>query len=288
MDAAKLLELVKSKRATIASRGRTIKPEKGVNRYLLLPSWRRDDAHGPKDMFWRDFGQHFIKNMTGALQAIFPCQEAIYEQPCPVCEALANAMKSAPSDETIGVLKNAVAARSFLFNVLALDDTANAATPQILEIRKSVLAQILALYEEWGDEMLGAKKQNVVVINRDGVGLDTTYMVQVSPKKIDVPPRALGMLHDLDDFVRQANDALLNKSLTAINRIAGLPAGVADMMTLEHDEVVVQEPGAARAERSPERPPVRPAAQTTRAADLAQVRPTDDADLDELLADIPF
>jgi hypothetical protein len=274
MDAATLLALVKGKRASIASKGRTIKPEKGANRYLLLPGWRKDNTHGPKDMFWRDFGLHFVKSKTGELQAIFPCQDAIYEQPCPICEALASAMKAAPNDDTIQTLKGAVASRSFLFNVLALDDKANVATPQILEIKKSVFAQILALWEEWTDKVVGAEQQNVIVINRDGTGLDTTYMVQVSPKTLPVPKSALDRLHDLDDFVAQANDMARNKALTAINRIVGLPDGASDVMTLDPDDISVHAPVA---------PPVR-------AADLAEVRPTSpDADeLDALLADIPF
>src|SRR6185369_17798296 len=93
---AELLEKIKQKKAAIQQssgrREKTMKPTPGKSRWRILPTWRSNEA----EQFWHDFGQHFIKNAAGELQAVYVCLSKTYgdERPCEVCESLQHAIKS--------------------------------------------------------------------------------------------------------------------------------------------------------------------------------------------------
>lgn len=217
MDATKLMELMKAKKQTLKQKAKTLKPNKGANRYIILPSWRK----GGDLQFWHDFGQHYVKNAAGEIQAVYVCADKTYGNPCPICEGLSKAIKMTSDDDTVKLLKEAASGQSYLMNVLALDADDDA-TPQILEVRKSVFNQILELGEEWGAAMFDPESPQIVTINREGTGLNTKYTVQISPKKHTLPKGVLSKLNDLDEYVRQENEEQQRRALSAINNVAGL------------------------------------------------------------------
>lgn len=217
MDTAKLMELMKNKKSALKQKAKTLKPNPGANRYVLLPGWRKGEEH----IWFHDFGQHYIKNAAGEIQAVYPCLDKTYGNPCPICDGLAKAMRAAGDDETQALLKEASSGQSYLFNVLALDST-EANTPQILEVRKSVFTQIVELIEEWGAAVFDPSEPQIITVNRDGKGLNTKYSVQISPKKHPLPAGVFAKLNNLDEYVKQENEEQQRRALTAINSVAGL------------------------------------------------------------------
>jgi hypothetical protein len=217
MDTKKLLEMMKQKKAALKSKDRTIKPQPGSNRYILLPGWRKGEEY----VWFHDFGQHYIKNAADEIIAVYPCNEAIYGKPCPICDGLNRAQHAATDNETVELLKKAKAGRSYLMNVLALDSE-DPTAPQILEIRSTVFGQLLDTVEEWAGSMFDPDEAQIFTITREGKGLNTKYAVSVSPKKQAVPKSAYDKLANLDEYVMQESDEQKRKALSAINSVAGI------------------------------------------------------------------
>lgn len=217
MDATKLMELMKNKKQALKQKAKTLKPNPGANRYILLPGWRKGEEH----IWFHDFGQHYVKNAAGEIQAVYVCADKTYGNPCPICEGLSKAIKMTSDDETVALLKEAASGQSYLMNVLALDADDDA-TPQILEVRKSVFGQFVDLIEEWGAAMFDPETPQIVTVNREGKGLNTKYTVQISPKKHTLPKGVMSKLNNLDDYVRQENEEQQRRALSAINNVAGL------------------------------------------------------------------
>jgi len=263
MDMSKLLALTKNKKAALKPKAKTLKPGNGANRYVLLPGWRKGEEH----VYYHDFGQHFIKNGAGELQAVYPCSDKIYGTPCAVCTGLAAAMRSADED-TQKVLKEAVSKQSFLVNVLALDSD-DPGTPQILELGKMAFGQLVDTVDEWGAGLFDPETPQVVVINREGKGLNTKYSVQASPKKHTLPAGVLTKLNDLDEYVKQENEMEQRRALLAVNNAAGLLPPPADVPRTRATE---EAGAAAQAKRDNE---------AARPADIAL-----DDELDDLLGDL--
>ena len=178
MDTTKLMALMKNKKQSLKQKAKTLKPNPGANRYVLLAGWKKGEEH----VWFHDFGQHYVKNAAGEIQAVYPCADKTYGNACPICEGLSKAIRSTTDDDTLKLLKEAASGQSYLFNVLALDSEDDA-TPQILEVRKSVFGQIVDLVEEWGAAVFDGEAPQIITINRDGKGLNTKYSVQISPKK---------------------------------------------------------------------------------------------------------
>jgi hypothetical protein len=217
MDASKLMSLMKAKKQSLKQKEKTIKPAPGANRYVLLPGWRKEESH----IWVHDFGQHYIKNAAGEIQAVYPCLDKTFGNACPICEGINKAARMTTDDETVKLLKEAGSGQSYLFNVLALDADDDA-TPQILEVRKTAFAAIVDLIEEWGAGMFDPEAPQIIVVNREGKGLLTKYTVQISPKKHTLPKGVLTKLNNLDDYVRQENEDQQRRALNAINSVAGL------------------------------------------------------------------
>lgn len=219
MDMTKLMAGLKEKKAALKTKEKTLKPNPGVNRYILLPGWRK----GEENVFFHDFGQHFIKNEAGEIQAVYQCIDATYGRPCPVCDGLSKAMKIAPDDEVVNVLKEAKAKQTFLMNVLALDSDSPDA-PQILEVGKTVFSGIVNIVEEWASAVFDSAEPQIIIINREGKGMTTKYTVNISGKRHGMPKAALSKLNNLDDYVRQESEDNQRRALGAINTVAGILA----------------------------------------------------------------
>lgn len=270
IDPAKLLATARSKQDAIKQRAKTIKPNPGSNRYVLLPGWR-GEAEG--HIFYHDFGQHFIKNEADEIQAVYPCLEKTYGKPCPVCQGLSHALKQSPDEATTEVLKKASSSGSYLLNVLALDST-ESGTPQILEVRKTVFGQILDMMEDWGAAIFDGENPQIITITREGKGINTKYSVQVSAKKHTLPAGVHKQLNNLDDYVRQENEEQERRAIAAINGVAGLlPASTpktAPSAMLAHSSKTADDVADARTIEAN-----RPVAQASL-----------DDDLDDLLGDL--
>lgn len=217
MDAAKLMALVKSKKQALKQKAKTLKPNPGANRYVLLPGWRKGD----EGVFFHDYGQHFIKNAADEIQAVYVCLDKTHGKHCPVCEGLQSAIRNSTSDSATKLLKDAMGAQSYLLNVLALDSE-DPNTPQILEIRKTVFGQILDMMEDWGAGMFDPEAPQIITINREGKGMNTKYSAQISPKKHTLPAGIMSKLNNLDEYVAQESEEQQRRALTAINAVAGL------------------------------------------------------------------
>ena len=89
MDTAKLMALMKAKKQALKQKAKTLKPNPGANRYILLPGWRK----GEEAVFWHDFGQHHVKNAAGEIQAVYVCADKTFGNPCPICDALGKASR---------------------------------------------------------------------------------------------------------------------------------------------------------------------------------------------------
>ncbi len=216
MDASKLMGLMKDKKAAMTKRDRTVKPHDGKNRIVLLPGWEAGNEH----VYFHDFGQHYIKNAAGEIQAVYPCADSTYGQPCAVCAALSDATRNAPDDATISLLGEAKASRRVLLNVLVLDgDKPN--EPVIYEVAPTVFGAIVDLIEEWGIEAF----KREIVIERSGKGLNTKYTAQISPKTVEVAPATLGKIHNLAEYVKQESEEQQRRAISAIGAVSEhLPA----------------------------------------------------------------
>lgn len=214
----KILATAKNKSDAIKQRAKTVKPKDGQNRIVLLLGWRK----GQEEVFFHDFGQHYIKNTAGELQAVYPCLDKTFNKPCPVCQAIGQAATGVTDDEQIKALKDANSGQSYLLNVLTLDGE-NKTEPQILEIRKSVFGQILDLMEDWGGAVFDMDEPQIIVINREGKGLNTKYSVQISAKKHPMNGADVySKLNDLDEYVRQENEENMQRAIGAVKGVVGL------------------------------------------------------------------
>jgi len=223
MDTAKLMAALKAKKADLKQKDKTIKPQPGANRYILLPGWRKGEEH----VWWHEFGQHFIKNAAGEIQAVYPCAEATFGKTCEVCDTLNHAAHAATDDETIQLLKDAKASRRYLMNVLALDGE-DPKTPAILEVSPTVFSALVDAVEEWAASIFDPEGAQIITITREGKGLNTKYAVQVSPKKVKIPETVYEKLNDLDEYVKMESEEKMRKAIGAINSVAGLAAPASD------------------------------------------------------------
>ena len=267
MDASKLMGLMKDKKAAMAKRDRTVKPHDGKNRIVLLPGWEAGNEH----VYFHDFGQHYIKNAAGEIQAVYPCADSTYGQPCAVCAALSDATRNAPDDATISLLGEAKASRRVLLNVLVLDgDKPN--EPVIYEVAPTVFGAIVDLIEEWGIEAF----KREIVIERSGKGLNTKYTAQISPKTVEVAPATLAKIHNLAEYVKQESEEQQRRAISAIGAISGrLPAPTGGHAAL------TSRPSSATAGDAIEGAASRVASAEGAAAGAGYT------DLDDLLAELP-
>lgn len=106
-------------------------------------------------------------------------------------------------------------------NVLALDsDRPN--DPQILEVPKTVFSAIFDVLAKWGARLFDPNGSQVIVINRNGSGMNTKYTVLPDAETKPVPPQVYEKLNNLDEYVSQENDERLQRSLGHVQQVVGL------------------------------------------------------------------
>lgn len=220
-----LADLIKNKKAALSAgnRKKTAKIPDGTSRWRILPSWRKDGS----EQFWHDFGQHFIKNSAGEMQAVYVCVDKTFGKPCVICDTVRAAVKSAADDATLNALKDAHAAGRILINAMHLDGP----TPtevQIAEIPPTVFDQILGIVQEWmdaGENPMDVKAGKDFLITRVGSGKNTKYSVQVGAKVTKVDAAAvMAKLNDLDAYVAMESSEQEQRALNSVRSVAGLIA----------------------------------------------------------------
>ncbi|WP_152881139.1 regulator [Duganella sp. FT27W] len=263
-----------AKKAAMKVAEKTVKIEPGKNRIRLLPGWRVGEEH----VWFHDFGQHFIKDASDKIQAVYMCASATHDRDCDVCKALTQAGVAAADDATSEVLAKAKASRTVLINALMLDSK-EPNTPVILEIKRGVFGQLVDIIEENG-ALVFAENGNEIIINREGKGLNTSYTAQISLKTYTVPPAALAKLNNLDEYVKQESAEQERRAIAAVNTVAGmLPAPGAG-----GDRPETTASRLAAPSKSNDLSDVMDLDETPPATPAAEVE--DDADLTALLADL--
>lgn len=307
-----LLEMIKAKKASIASgnRRKTVKPTAGTTRWRILPSWRKDD-----EQFWHDFGQHFVKDASGKISAVYVCTEKTFGKPCPVCDAVRTATKSATDDVTMNILKQAGSSGRVLMNAIQLGEGKDPNAVEILELGSTVFAQLIEISEEWlsaGEGFFDPVNGKDVMITRTGEGIGTKYVMQVSAKSTKLSPSVLEKLHNLDEYVAQESAEAQLRAINSVRAVAGLlpaPSGATPALGAggparslagvapldEEDEFAAATPPKRAAapvadveDVAPRPVAAKPAPKATVAAEahVAAASDAGDAELDDILAQL--
>ena len=218
-----LLEKIAAKRKEIkAKTNRTdiIKPASGKHKYRILPAKSGDD------MFWADFGRHYVKNLDGKMAAVYVCVEQTFGKPCAICQEIARAGKHASDDAELKALEESRCKRAdVLVNVLHLSNAEKANTPQVMSISPTTFDKILAVFEEYqteGVDITSLTDGIDIVIERTGAGLNTEYGVMAAVKSKPVPATVMDSVVDLQEFVQQESESDLRKAINAVNSIVGI------------------------------------------------------------------
>jgi hypothetical protein len=300
-----LLKLIAERKAQV-SRQKTIKPKDGRNRYRILPGWK---AQLGDPRFYIDFGQHFIKDATGQVKAVYICVDKTFGRPCQVCETISQAILGTTDDATKKRLEDARSNARVLLNVLELDGP-TPTIPQILEVAPSVfngkrgVGGILGLFAEWPMMLDPANGHDIIIEKAGSSKNDTTYSVQIAGGSKPVPAEALTKLHDLDKFVQVESEEAMRRALTSVQSISGLlpasgaygtgkdrPETPAPALTAPQPSVITA-PATVIAQPVAPAPVQAPALVTSAAPTAAPVAAsapapsTGDAELDKLLADL--
>lgn len=214
-----LMDLVRSKKKNLQAasgrREKTHKPTQGKSKFRILPN--------PADMngvFWQDFGQHFIKDASGDLKAVYMCADKTHGTDCPICESISSGIGASGDDSVIEALKDSKASGRILMNALHLDGE-DPSSPIILEISPTSFEKILELMEEHGN-VTDLEDGVDIVITRTGKGLKTEYTIMTAAKSKPVDKSVLKNVHDLSAYVQQEWDEGLNKAISAVSSVSGL------------------------------------------------------------------
>jgi hypothetical protein len=279
MDLAALKAKLAQTKASLKKAGTTIKPKQGKNRYVILPPYDGENFH-------HNFGQHFIKDATDKVQAIYVCANRTHDEPCDICNAMAEAQRTigATNPETAEVIKKAYAQQQFLVGVLALDSD-QPETPQVLQLGKRAFEQLCSVIEEWAETIFDPSNPQIIVVERSGTGqMDTSYTVQVSPARHALKKKLEPI--NLAEFVKQESEAAQKKALLALQAVSG--AGGAPRLAgpAKSKDTPATKPADADFEDVPDFAPVPAPAPRPAATAAAPAAPAITDDIDALLGDL--
>ena len=205
MNLEALMKLAQDKKTNIAARSNfsnLVRPPQGKSKWRILPGWRE----GEPEVFWHDFGQHYIKDKDGNVKAVLVCPKDTFGLECEICDSLYDMIRSTKDDSTLKLLKELKSRQSHIVNAVRLDGAdANPKKPVLLNIPGSVLSEYLtnlANYQKDDDiNILDVKEGRAVNIDRTGTGLNTKYSLNVAGKSDAVDPAALASLINIDDYI---------------------------------------------------------------------------------------
>lgn len=227
LDFTKVLNTAKNKSKQMKDAPKTLRPNQPNNRYVILPGWRA----GEEDIFYHDFGQHFVKDEAGALKAVYMCVDKTYGQSCAICAAVDHAKSVVDKDveeKLYDAIDQSRAGGNYLLNVLAIDsDQPN--TPQVLSVGKTVFKQLLEAMEEWAEMIFDPENPSIINVSKEGSGRQNTkYNVLPSARKYKIDADVIyPQIVNLDEFVEQQNEENFKRALGAVKSLTGLPSPTA-------------------------------------------------------------
>lgn len=224
-----LLDLINQKRTQL-QRGNKNRPEKlssERNLIRILPSWTGND----EGKLWQDWGQHFIKDQSGQLKAVYICTQTCFDEACPVCEAIAQGAAMNSDEDTLRVLKDSRSSTRVLVNALYLKGGKHdnpETTPVVLDLPPTVFDMILAAYKAYNEEGVNVFDLNEgvnFIIEKTGTGMNTEYKVTPAPRSTKVDKSIMEKVQDLTAWARQESEAEKAKAITSVKVISGQPVG---------------------------------------------------------------
>jgi hypothetical protein len=197
---------------------KAVAPKVGDTDIILMPGWKADS----REVFWREFGAHYIKNGTELL-GFYPCDEIIHGKPCPVCQKLSEAVRMTNDEEMLKHLRECRANRNFLVNAI-IPGSEHGNDPVVMSLSKTAFEQLVNTLTAWGEVVFHETNPQMIRITRSGTGFDTKYAVTVLPTRFPMPEGAYAKMKNLDAYVDQRTDAMLNKACNAIGMVVGSAA----------------------------------------------------------------
>lgn len=230
-----LLDLINQQRAKLqrntSNRPEKISSEKNLVRFFI------NEVKGEQQLS-QDWGQHFIKDAAGQLKAVYICTQTNFDEPCAVCEAIAQGTALTSDEDILKVLKDARSSKRILVNALYLKGGKHdnpETNPVVLDLPPSVWDSILATAEAFmaeGVNVFDPKEGHNFIIEKTGSGMNTEYKVTPSPKATVVNAGALEKLKDLREWARQESEADKAKAITSVRVITGNMEAVASRPAL--------------------------------------------------------
>lgn len=221
-----LLEKINRERAKL-QRGNANRPEKissEKNLIRILPSWD-GTVEGDFHQYW---GQHFIKDTAGNLKAVYICTQTVFDEPCEVCNMIAQGAAATADEEILKALKEARSSNRVLVNALYLKGGKNdnpTTQPVVLELAPTVFDMILAAAQAYMEEdvnVFSLEEGVNFIVERTGTGFNTEYKVTPAPKSTKIDASVMDKVRNLRDWARQESETELNKAVTSVRVIAGV------------------------------------------------------------------
>jgi hypothetical protein len=236
-----LLKLVKSSKNKHTRTGNSVQLKEGKTTIRIL-------AKGA-DQFWFDFAVHWIKTeKNGKPVAVVGCKDEVFGEPCAICTAIAQATAQATDQDEIDLIKEWKAKKGVLVNALVRSGPDKSESPQIVELKPTVWAEIagmIAEYQEADVDLLDAAKGQDFIVERRGKGLDTKYSVMLAPKSNPVPVEAFDSMLDLKEYVEaQYFRGDETKALTAIANVTGVSVSVGNQIAAPRRSAMLSAPAA--------------------------------------------
>ena len=188
----------------------------GDTSIVLMPGWKPE----AREVFWHEFGGHYIRGNDGKVTAFYPCDNAIYNKPCPICAMLRKASAMTTDQAVLDQIKQMNANTVYLVNAIVLGENNN--EPQVCQFSKTAFEQLINTISAWMTAVFDEQNPQVLSVKRSGTGFDTKYLVSVAPEKFALKPDTYSKLHNLDDYVNQRTDTLMQKTANAISATLGV------------------------------------------------------------------
>ena len=250
MNMTALMAKIASAKKEFVKNEKPVTPKIGENHIVLLPGWNAKE----RETFYREFGGHYIK-VGGKVAGFYPCDEIIYGKPCPVCERLAEVSRASNDDSVNQFVKDCRANRQYLVNAIVVGENNN--QPVVMALSKTVFEQLINVISGWGEAVFDEKNPQVIQITRTGTGFDTKYIVTVLPKKFALPEGTMDKVKNLDQYVDQRTETMLNKALMAIG--SGSGAGMAAIASApSHQAIAYQQAPVQQFAQQPKQPVEQP------------------------------
>lgn len=210
-----------------AKKAQYIKPHRfaaGKNRVRILPGWNA----AARDVFYHDFGMHYVKDKDNKLAAVYVCTDKTYGKDCPVCSAVYEGIRLAKDSGNVTMEKllgQARATARVLVNAL-IREGEEPNKPVVLELPSGVFDSMVDQMMTFADDdvdVLSVTEGHDFIVTKSGAGLDTEYSVALAPKPTAVTFDE-SLVVDLAAYCSQESEQGLLKAVHATTAVTGLPS----------------------------------------------------------------